>query len=922
MAMKKTRVALAVAHACGALALATAGQAAFAQEAKVERVEVTGSSIKRIAAEGALPVQVISKEEIVKSGVTSTADLIQNIPAMQGFTTSSDSVGGSGGGIQTASIHDIGEEYTLVLLNGRRLAPRGSGSTVDLNSIPLSAIERVEVLTDGASALYGSDAIAGVVNFILRDNFSGVEISAREDSPQHKGGKSGSFSVTAGFGDFGKDGYNILLSAAHDDRDELLAKDRDFANTGIISFNYKGQDLYFFNGSGNAIPGNARIRYVDANGVTKQRTFNPYYAKNGACAPDNSYLLGECFFDYTSTVRISPENSRDSLYTRGKFRINDTWTASLDAAYSDFHMITRIAPYPTGYFNLPMSSQLVKDWVLPYLSTQEKATLNRVQARWRGLPTGNRTTEWNTKSTHLVGSVDGQLAGWDVNAALTYSKNDTDQAYPDGWLLAAPFLSLIGTGTVNVFDTPDKLTESAKQALRGTVYNGPWDNESTVMKAIEFKASRPVFNLAGGSAYFGAGVDFRNYDYDRTVAPANANEEILFLSKDDPYGLKRKTSGLYGELVMPFLKGLEVTASLRYDTLGAVTDTLSGDKINKDESDTTYKISARYQPTSQLLVRGSVGTGFKSPSMLDIGRPRADFGVTSATYSCPFAANDPLAQYCLPGKFQAQVWNEGNANLKPELSDQRSIGFVFAASSKINMSMDWWQVKLKDAISSLTDAQIFADPVAFRDLFTYKDNNATGDRELAIIRTSVNIGQVHNEGIDWTLSYKDKFGFGALGLNLAGTHLLKSKYTRPGTRDEWVSSLGKYGENENVSFKNVFTFNTNLKHGDFEHNLTAKYRSGYQDQYYSEDDCVVTEVDAFGDCVEWKHQIASYTTWDWQTAYNFSKTATVRFGINNLLDKEPHFSLRTGNPGHQLGYDPRYTDPLGRTYYVSANFKF
>ncbi|WP_283102750.1 TonB-dependent receptor plug domain-containing protein [Shewanella abyssi] len=225
------------------------------------------------------------REDIDRSGVTNTADLLQQLPSMQGFTTSSDSVGG-GGGIQTASIHDLGEAYTLVLLNGRRLAPADSGSTIDVSSIPISAIERVEVLTDGASALYGSDAIAGVVNFIMKENFQGFNISARYDKPQETGGSGYDLGFTAGFGDIESDGFNVMLSYSHNEKEQLKAVDRDFASSGIISFNDNGRDLYFFNGSPNAIPANARVRYdtgvIDpetGESIVNGRTFNPYAAE-------------------------------------------------------------------------------------------------------------------------------------------------------------------------------------------------------------------------------------------------------------------------------------------------------------------------------------------------------------------------------------------------------------------------------------------------------------------------------------------------------------------------------------------------------------------------------------------------------------------------------------------------------------------
>ena len=164
----RTKLCAALLAAFGAGLAAAPAAAQDATQPETQRVEITGSSIKRLNAETALPVQVFTQEDIQKTGITNVADLIQNLPAMQGFTQSSQSVNGLGAGASTASIHDIGEKYTLVLLNGRRLAPLNSGTTVNLNSLPLAAIDRIEVLTDGASALYGADAVAGVVNFILR----------------------------------------------------------------------------------------------------------------------------------------------------------------------------------------------------------------------------------------------------------------------------------------------------------------------------------------------------------------------------------------------------------------------------------------------------------------------------------------------------------------------------------------------------------------------------------------------------------------------------------------------------------------------------------------------------------------------------------------------------------------------------------
>jgi iron complex outermembrane receptor protein len=213
--------------------------AAGAQE-QIQKVEITGSAIKRINVEGALPVQRLSQEAIARSGATTIADLVQALPAMQGFQIEAAAAGTNSGGRVSASLHGIGEEYTLVLLNGRRIAPQGSGSSINLNAIPMSAVERVEILTDGASALYGSDAIAGVMNFILKKNMQGGNVEATYSQPTDSGaGRKGNASLTYGFGNLEDDRYNVLLSYRHDDQAGMNATDRDYAKTAFLPFQFK-----------------------------------------------------------------------------------------------------------------------------------------------------------------------------------------------------------------------------------------------------------------------------------------------------------------------------------------------------------------------------------------------------------------------------------------------------------------------------------------------------------------------------------------------------------------------------------------------------------------------------------------------------------------------------------------------------------
>ena len=911
----------------------TAPIAMAAEEDGVERIVVTGSAIKRTDLEGALPVQVIDSEAIAKSGVTNVPDLIQQLPAMQGFTTSSDSVGGGGGGMQTASIHDLGSSYTLVLLNGRRLAPAGSGSTINLNSIPFAAIDRVELLTDGASALYGSDAIAGVVNFILKKDFQGFDVSARYDMPEKSGGKSWNGSITAGLGELSVDGYNLMVSYTHESQEQLASNQRDFAKTGIIPFMNEGRELYFFNGSGNGIPGNARVTILDSEGnIVKdeddnllRRAFNPYFAQTGACAPATSAIEEECWFDYTSTIEIIPEQQRDSVFTNAHFEINEELSLFIEANWASTSMTSRIAPYPTGWFKLPSDSQLVTDYIVPYLTDDELAAFQEgnlsTQARWRALPAGNRTTEWDSQTLHFVTGLEGVIGNIDYSAAAFYSSNDSDQNYPTGWLLEEEFVDAVSSGNINVFVPADEFDASSQEALDKTIYSGNWDTTKVAVAGFDFKASMPVFELPAGEVYMATGFDWRTTSFDYSISDANRDELILFKSTSEEYDLERINWGIFAEFAIPVFDNFDVSASVRYDNIGEIDDNLNDGVKGVDQSDITYKISGRYQATEDLLVRASYGTGFKAPSMLEIARPRDEYGVTGGNYECPFPSADALAQYCLSGKSQYPVYLQGNEQLKPETSAQATVGFVYAPSQEFSVTVDYWKVQMEDQVASLTEAQIFADAELYRELFTTKTNSGTGEEELAILMSQVNVGESNYSGIDWSTSLTNELSFGTLVTAFSGTYMIESEYTKPGT-DEWVSSMGRFGDNNSVTFRVISQLSSTLVMDAFSHTLRASYKSGYRDQFQSKDGCAVTEVDAFGDCVNVQLSIPSYTTWDYQTKYFITDDLAMTFGVNNLLDATPSLSLRSGGAGHQVGYDPRYTDSFGRTYYLQADYSF
>jgi iron complex outermembrane receptor protein len=904
---------------------------AFAQEAPMQRVEITGSSIKRADGETSLPVQTFTAKDIKQSGVSTVTDFIQQLPAMQGFSVAADSVGGGGGGVTTASIHDIGASYTLVLLNGRRVAPANSGTTIDLNSIPLSAIERVEVLTDGASALYGADAIAGVVNFILKKGAAPWEINAKYSAPEKAGGKSNSISVSKGFGDIEDDGYSVFVSVSHDEQKQLKASQRDFAKTGMINFTdpKTGKALQFLNGSSRAIPANAAVKYTGADGATHTANLNPYALINGKCAPVNvdAFGDGQCYYDYTSTIEINPESSRDSIFSSGSLKLGTSgFKAFFDAAYTEAKITARIAPYPAD-FSLSTDSPLYSKYLAPYLTPEQRAGVSSVAVKYRLYEMGDRGYEYGTKATHLVAGIDGAAAGWDINGALTWSRNKQEQKYLSGFPLADKFDALLNSGNFDPFGyAQGDMPQAMRDQLNATGFSGLYNTQTVTVKGADAHASHPLFDLAGGTAIVSVGADYRRTSFKTDQEDVAEKALILFDSPVYDNSYQRDNAGAFAEMLLPISKRWEVTASGRFDHIGAVKDQLAGKDVGSSASAGTYKLSTKFTVNRDLMLRAATGSGFRAASMTEIAGPLEEFGVTGGTYNCPLTAANglgghPLAKYCESGRGQFEVFQGGNPDLKPEKSKQWSIGAVWEPFNGTSLAVDLWNVEIRDQVTSVSEGLIFQNPAKYASLFTTKHIASTGLDVLAIKLLPINIGKVENRGIDYDFTQKMKLFDGRLTNRLAGTYLLRSRYTTPGTDDQWETSLNRYGSNDKVSFRNVIKASTSWADAKWTHTLTANYRNGYVDKHQSAADCAVTTADAAQECYDITLDVPSYTTFDLQTAFRPLKALELTGGITNLFDRDPPFSLRnTGS--HQVGYNPSYSSALGRTFYISASYKF
>ncbi|WP_317203605.1 TonB-dependent receptor domain-containing protein [Janthinobacterium sp.] len=892
----------------------------------MQKVEITGSSIKRIAVEGALPIQRLSQEAIARTGATTVADLIQNLPAMQGFTIGATAAGTNSGGRTSASIHDIGESYTLVLLNGRRIAPQGSGTSVNLNAIPLSAVERVEILTDGASALYGSDAIAGVINFILKKNMRGGSLEATYGAPEMSGGgKNWNTNISYGLGDLDADRYNIMAAYRHDEQSQTKATDRSFANSSYVPFSRNGNNYVFDRTSPSAAPANVAVAFKDPK--APGRSFNPYLINSGHCAPtnfpstQNDANTNICGFDSGSTVEIVPESKRDSLFTKGSFKVSENLTAFAEMALSRYDLTARIAANPVPIAIVSTASGASKPtiklpgyyntYVAPYLTAAQIADMKTVSANFRMADWGTRDSRTLTDTKHLVLGVEGEVAGWNFESGLTWSQNAIEESYVGGYVKTAQLNALYTNPLFNPFLPHGAVSPDMQTLINDSFFHGAIRSASTTLRGVDTHGSREVFELPGGAASLGLGGDYREYHYEQKPDSGIDAGTIYNLSLPPAYDMKRATYGVFAELLAPLTKSLELSLAARHDVVDAIDNALIQRTMGKKESANTYKISARYQPTQTVLLRGSYGTGFKAPDMLDIAQPLVAAGLTAKSQDCPF----PGTEYCRPTKVQYNRMSGGNEGLKAETSKQFTLGFRIEPTPAFTFGADLWDVKINDAVSAVSETQAFAKPGNYPELFTTFKEVATGNTYYAFKTLSLNIGQQHNRGVDWDMTARHTFGFGKFTANLNGTHMILANYTVPGTRNEWTSNMNVFGITDAVTFRNLIKFTGTLESGALTNAIVISYRNGYKDA-----EATVRNTGT-GKDETMRLDVPSYTTVDWQGRYAYNKAITVRAGIKNLFNVEPPLSLRASS-GHQVGYDPRYADPTMRSFYITGNYKF
>ena len=905
-------------QACAqALLLALAGGAFAQTPAPGTRIEITGSAIKRIDAESALPVQVITREDIVKAGATTAAEIMSTLSAGAKNLTDGVSIGTGGFkdqmGFNSANLRGIGTSSTLVLLNGRRMAnfaSPGDDSGVDLNNIPAAAIDRVEVLLDGASAIYGTDAIGGVINFITRKDYQGVQVDALLGRTQEGGAGKRTASVAAGFGNLAKDGFNVFGVLDVQKTESLNTSQRQFISDLKIPERLPHL-LSSATFPGNIVLTRAQRNYLQSVGfettgdTIANRTVN--LSAPTCQAPHTLYLpagiggVDACTYDFMRDLELYPESKKLGFLGRGVFDLGAGRQVFAEVAYSranSFYVGT------SNRVNADLDVSLIPELAATGLG--DALPDDRIiTVRTRLLEAGNRASELISTGTRLVLGTSGSLGAWEYDAGFNHSVNKVSDRDVRGYLLYDQLMAGFASGALNPFGPS---SAAGKALLANIQVNEEVRSARGTMTALDTKFSRSLGKLAGGDLALALGAELRREHSESAASDLLISDNIQgdATPGDAQFtNQSRRVWAVFGEVNAPITKQLELQAALRHDSYQGI------------GGNTSPKLGLRYQPSTGVLVRASVGTGFRAPSVNDLYRPNKTGSTAVLPDPVCMAENDNDLSTC------ADFWETriyANPALKPERSRQFSVGLVFEASKQLSFSVDYWNITKRDLISTIGDDVILGNLAKYEPL-VHRYNEDEGldgcdydpdDSTICFIELrKENRGGMKAAGLDLTAEVRGiNTGVGTFGVKLVGT-LALSAQQQTGNNDPYISNLGKF-VTDGVVQRWRHRLTVDWSHGPFSLALANQYLSGYTDQN--------SAIDTDSGTVVEPNRVKAYSLWDLTGAWAVNNSMTLRGGIKNLANTAPPFS----NQAYYFisGYDPSYTDPRGRNYYLSLNYTF
>jgi iron complex outermembrane receptor protein len=909
----KIAKAIRVAMMFGAGAAAAISAPTFAADEgveEIEKIEVTGSRIKRTDLEAASPVSVFTAEDIANSGVSSLEGFIKQIPAINGAQIGSN-INNGNRGFATASLRGLGSGRTLILINGRRF---NSG---DLNSIPTSFIERVEVVRDGASTIYGSDAIAGVINFITKKNFEGLEINAQYDVTGEGDGDTVKFSIVTGAS---SDKGNVVFSVDYTERDEVTQADRAYSACPLWD-DGAGSETYC-GGSSHSNFGRVNVPEVNGLGIDAGR----YVTLDGDAVPFSTPDHG---YNYSATSYLVTPVKIFSVNAASSYEISDSITAIAEAGFSNRQSSQQMAPAAT-FWSAPVPAAHPDNIYGVDVSVNRRITEG-----------GGRSFQQDASDYRIVGGLQGVFDNdWSWDVSYNYSRfvdariNFGELNRPNTELLLDPTACAEdeGCAAVGVWNPFARDTMTAEQSEFASVTFSPVVKGTTTQFLANLTGDFGSFELPGGAIQWATGFEHRTEYYVNEPDGAEALGQVYGQSGERTEG-NYSVDELYAEFNFPILAGVAFAKRLNFSAA-----VRASDFSNQKDTATNTKFGIEWEPVSGLLTRATFAEGFRAPSVTELYSPQeqsaisytdpcSNYGASSNAVLKANCAADGLATDFDPDSQAAAVVG-GNPDLVAEESESFTAGIVYSGIENFSMAFDYFDISISEGVGTAGVDNIagecynsvdFSSPLC--DLIkgskygpidtpphpTSPRRNISGILSGVLV-TNANLSTFETSGIDFDLSYNLDLAGGTLTTSLNGTYLMQYDYVLVSGSDT-IEAAGKVASDQWESTPAVFSeLRTNLGFtftaDDYSANMTFRYQSAGDDIGATD-----TTLDSVADAVV-------YT--DIQGTYFINDTYTVSAGARNLFDVEPPY---------MSNYDDSNTinssyDLAGQYWYIKASAKF
>ena len=934
---KRLPAALAVAFGAGALAVASFASAQQAQ--RVEKIEVTGTNIKRTDTETPSVVQVITREEIERSGATTVAELLRQLPATGGGAAN-DFMGAASfqSGNQTVSLRGLGSIATLVLLNGRRIAQApftdpntAQGASYNLNTIPVSAIERIDVLKDGASAIYGSDAIAGVVNIILRKDYRGAEVAWNHwQQLDHFGDqnyRSEQLSGTIGFGDLTRDRYNVLLSGEYFKRFRQPIKE---SGSGVANDDYRrlGNRLAVLNESSPFR--NIRRQTASGNvfGAAGRLPGDPRCPENLRFPVASSALNASapyvCVFDVWENAELGGDFERGGMLGRLTYQLTPNITAFAEASFTRTESVFTAAP-PSLTSNIATwfsqsNQRFAYQLILP-VGHPDNPNNFPVGVFYRFTDLGTSITKNTIDMPRVVAGLSGAFGAWDWETAILWTQNDRKES-SNGILHFPTLLAAINNGTYRFFGNAVNSPE-----LLAQLNPGYQNTAKTALTSWDLRGSREVFSLRGGPVMLAAGVEARKEELESVSDPRITRGEFVQLASTS-IDAKRDVWSVFAELSVPVMRNLELQVAGRHD------------RYSDFGNATTPKVGLKWNAHSTLALRGTYAEGFRAPSLYQstTGDVQAFNAGIVDPLRCPNGVNN------LPAGAETQDCARGiatiiraNPNVGPEDAYSNTVGLIWAPTSTFSLSVDRWYVKRDKFIdrpsSPFVIQQNFLGNPAFADAVLRDPNPGSwlvgvpnSGPILSTVRRFDNFGAQISQG--WDLSLSSKWALGAWGrlkVDYNSTYLEKAiwQFTRG---EAYINAAGNFwGLFETPRYRSVLTGVWDYGAWSFlaRHNFTSGWDYGQPaatvggQTVHAPFQCFLGPTSltlAFlGEC-----RVSSWETIDLGVSWSGIRNLKVGVLVRNIMNRAAPL-----DPANlTLGFTPAFHNPYGRYGQLSVSYKF